>query len=169
MGSSVLTCIPSSGICEYNKLSFQWLSPDLLTLTYLSNGGSDGKESAYNAGDQGSIPGSGKSSGERNGNPFCLEYSASSILPGESHEQRSLVGYSPWGHKQLDVTERLTHNTHTLKHLPGSKLVTITLIHKSFKEILQTFLTEMHNKKDILHSGMSVPQEFCETTHILSM
>ena len=42
-------------------------------------GGSDGKGSAYNAynaGDPGSIPGSGRSPGERNGNPFqysCLE------------------------------------------------------------------------------------------------
>ena len=30
------------------------------------------------------------------------------FLPGESHEQSSLVGYSPWGLKELDVTERLT-------------------------------------------------------------
>ena len=40
-------------------------------------GGSDGKTSAYNAGDPGSIPGSGRSSGEGNGNPLqysCLEY-----------------------------------------------------------------------------------------------
>ena len=29
------------------------------------------------------------------------------FLPGESHGQRSLVGYSPWGHKELDTTERL--------------------------------------------------------------
>ena len=29
------------------------------------------------------------------------------FLPGKSHGQRSLVGYSPWGHKELDVTERL--------------------------------------------------------------
>ena len=39
-------------------------------------GGSDGKVSAYNAGDLGSIPGSGRSPGEGNGNPlkyFCLE------------------------------------------------------------------------------------------------
>ena len=28
------------------------------------------------------------------------------FLPGESHGQRSLVGYSPWGHKELDSTER---------------------------------------------------------------
>ena len=36
---------------------------------------SDGKASAYNAGDWGSIPGSGRSSGEGNGNPLqsCLE------------------------------------------------------------------------------------------------
>ena len=34
------------------------------------------------------------------------------FLPAESHEQRSLAGYSPWGHKELDTTERLTlsHN-----------------------------------------------------------
>ena len=27
------------------------------------------------------------------------------LLPGESHGQRSLVGYSPWGHKESDMTE----------------------------------------------------------------
>ena len=30
------------------------------------------------------------------------------FLPGESHRQRSLVGYSPWGHEESDTTERLT-------------------------------------------------------------
>ena len=30
----------------------------------------------------------------------------SSILAGEFHGQRSLVGYSPWVHKELDVTEQ---------------------------------------------------------------
>ena len=29
------------------------------------------------------------------------------LLPGKSHGQRSLVGYGPWGHKELDTTERL--------------------------------------------------------------
>ena len=29
------------------------------------------------------------------------------LLPGKSHGQRNLVGYSPWGHKELDTTERL--------------------------------------------------------------
>ena len=27
------------------------------------------------------------------------------LLPGKSHGQRSLVGYNPWGHKELDTTE----------------------------------------------------------------
>ena len=30
------------------------------------------------------------------------------FLPGESHGQRSLVGYSPWGSRELDRTEQLT-------------------------------------------------------------
>ena len=27
------------------------------------------------------------------------------FLPGEFHEQKSLVGYGPWGHKESDMTE----------------------------------------------------------------
>ena len=42
------------------------------------SGGSHDRESACNAGDLGSIPGSGRSSGEGNGNPLVF-------LPGESH------------------------------------------------------------------------------------
>ena len=48
----------------------------VLSLTHDFPGGSDGKASVYNAGDLGSIPGSGRSSGEGNGNPLqysCLE------------------------------------------------------------------------------------------------
>ena len=29
------------------------------------------------------------------------------LLPGKSHGRRSLVGYSPWGHEESDMTERL--------------------------------------------------------------
>ena len=60
--------------------------------------GSDDKESAYNAGNPGLIPGSGRSPGE--GTPV--------FLPGEFHGQRDLVGYSPWGCKELNRTEGLT-------------------------------------------------------------
>ena len=31
------------------------------------------------------------------------------FLPGESHVQRSPVGYSPWGHKELNMTEATKH------------------------------------------------------------
>ena len=42
----------------------------LAGLYLLFPGGSDGKMSAYNAGDPGLIPGSGRASGEGNGNPL---------------------------------------------------------------------------------------------------
>ena len=48
-------------------------------------GGSEGKASACNAGDPGSIPGSGRSPGERKWQPTPV------LLPGESHGWRSLV------------------------------------------------------------------------------
>ena len=36
------------------------------------------------------------------------------FLPGQFHGQRSLVGYSPWGCKESNMTEQLTHtHTHT--------------------------------------------------------
>ena len=62
-------------------------------------GGSDGKESACNARDPDLIPGSGRSPGEGNGNPLqysCLE---------NPMDRGALVGYSPWGHKDLDMSE----------------------------------------------------------------
>ena len=129
----------------------------------LATGGSDGKESAYRAGDirdMSLIPGSGRSPGEGNGNPLqcsCLgnpmdrgawqamiqraaesqtwlkwpsrhphcrrpgfdpwigkipckrEWQPTPVfLPGEFHGQKSLAGYSPWGHEVWDTTERLT-------------------------------------------------------------
>ena len=54
-------------------------------------GGSDGKEFACSAGDLGSIPRSGRSHGAGNGLLTPV------FLPGESHGQKSLVGYSPPG------------------------------------------------------------------------
>ena len=62
-------------------------------------GGSDGKESTCNAGDQGLIPGSGRFPGEGKW-PLTPVF-----LPEESHGQRNLMGYSPWGCKELDTTK----------------------------------------------------------------
>ena len=61
-----------------------------------------------NAGDMGSIPGWGRSPGEGNSNPPAV------FLPGESHGQRSLVGYSPWGRKESDTTEATNIHTPSL-------------------------------------------------------
>ena len=73
-------------------------------------GGSVGKESVRNAGDQGSIPGSGRSPGERKDYPPQIPWRRERLptpvfLPGEPHGQRSLAGYSPWGHKELDLVK----------------------------------------------------------------
>ena len=48
--------------------------------------------------------------------PWRRKWQSSAVfLSGKSHGQRSLVGYSPWGHKESDTTEWLTH-THTHAH-----------------------------------------------------
>ena len=71
-------------------------------------GGSDGKASAYNVGDLGSIPGSF---------PWRRKWQPTPVfLPGKSHGWRSLVGYSSWGRKESDTTEQL----HSLMDFPDS-------------------------------------------------
>ena len=48
--------------------------------------------------------------------PWRKEWQPTPVfLPGESHGQRSLAGYSPWDSKESDTTEQLTH-THTYSH-----------------------------------------------------
>ena len=66
----------------------------------LKIGGSDGKESACNAGDLDSIPGWGRSPGGH-GNPIQYSWLENPLGQG------SLVGYSPWGCKESDTPEQL--------------------------------------------------------------
>ena len=64
-------------------------------------GGSVVKNPPANAGDAGYLPGSGRFPREGNGNPLqysCLE---------NPMDQKSLVGYSPQGHKESDTTEQV--------------------------------------------------------------
>ena len=68
-------------------------------------GGSAVKASAWNAGDLGSIPGSGRFPWRRKWQPTPV------LLPGESRGQRSLAGYSPCGLKESDTTE-VTYHMH---------------------------------------------------------
>ena len=46
--------------------------------------------------------GLGRHPGEEHGNPFPV------FWPEESHGQRSLEGFSPWGHIELDMTQQLS-------------------------------------------------------------
>ena len=50
------------------------------------------------------------------------------FLPGESHGQRSLVGYSPWGHKESDMTEWLNFNLNCCFTLQTLKLSTVSIV-----------------------------------------
>ena len=68
-------------------------------MTWGFPGGSDSKESACNAGDL-------------SFNPWVRrrEWQPTPVfLPGKFHEQRSLVSYSPWDHKESDT---LTHTNY---------------------------------------------------------
>ena len=58
--------------------------------------------SACNLRDPGSIPGWGRS-------PWRSKWQTTPVfLLGEFHGQKNLSGYSPWGHKESDTSERLT-------------------------------------------------------------
>ena len=71
--------------------------------------------SACNAGDVGSIPGFGKI-------PWRSKWQLTPVfLPGKSHRQRSLAGYSLWGHKELT---RLSYQT-------TATLTTITTLQRN--------------------------------------
>ena len=85
-----------------------FLSPALagrFFTTRATHGGSDGKESACNAGDPGSIPGLGRSPREGNGNPFnfCL---------GNTMDRRA---WQATGHRvaksQIKLSDLDTHNS----------------------------------------------------------
>ena len=89
------------GGCKERCIQFSLYISILYTMEGFP-GGSEVKVSACNVGDPGSIPGSGRSPGEGNGNP--LQYSCLA-----DPMERSLVDYRPWGCKESDITERLTH------------------------------------------------------------
>ena len=74
-------------------------------------GGWNSKESTCNVGDLGLTPVLGRSSEGGHGKPLqysCLE---------NSYGERSTAGYSPWGHKESDTTERLSTALHSRREL----------------------------------------------------
>ena len=81
MRTKEFMCVKHLEVCLENLKKREYMGTySWFILLYIRNtifpGGSDGKASAYNAGDLGSIPWSGRSPGEGNGNPLqysCLE------------------------------------------------------------------------------------------------
>ena len=97
LASNLLIFLPIVCICPLTSINFT----DLVIIKNcdlpVPQNGSDGKESACNVGDLGSIPRWGRSLGEGNGDPrqySCLKNSVDR-------------GYHPWGRKEPDMTERL--------------------------------------------------------------
>ena len=81
------------------------------------------KESTCNAGDTGDrslILGSGGSL-RRKWQPTPV------FLPEKSHGQRSLVGYSLWSHKELDMTEQLQNNNKIISFSKSEKHLDLVL------------------------------------------
>ena len=85
------TMILNSNWLQLSFLNSRQTSAFSLVGGKIRKSGSDGKESARNEIDLGSIPGLGRSPGEGNGNPlqyYCLENSV---------DRGAWAGYSPWG------------------------------------------------------------------------
>ena len=74
-----------------------------------STGGSDGKSVCLQCRKPGFDPWVGKILWRRKWQPTPV------LLPGKSHGWRSLVGCSPWGHEESDMTERLHFHFHALE------------------------------------------------------
>ena len=101
---------------------------------------------ACNAGDLGSIPGSGRSPGEGPGKSLqysCLE---------NPHGQRNLAGYSPWGCKESDMTERLGSS----KVKKVSNILEISILFHILKS--QRNWAMSFNFKDIQSSSPNSPK-----------
>ena len=137
--TDVLTCTLGKGheqiLCPKPQPLTSYL-PDFAIFLYCFYyhwgfpGGSDGKESAWNAGDLGSIPGLGRSPGGGHGNTLqysCLE---------NPHGQRSLAGYSSRGWKELDMTEWLSTAQHYYLLINSCKSTNLTLTTFTFENKL---------------------------------
>ena len=109
-GQASVTCSISCSVWLGNRQplfepqSPEWLTRSLKVLVVKSP-----PANVADASSQGLIPGLERSRGEGNGNPLqysCLE---------KSHGQRSLMGYSPWGCRELDMTEHWSAATSPLR------------------------------------------------------
>ena len=82
------------------------------------------KNPPANARDKGSIPRLGRFPWGKKWQPTPV------FLPRKSHGQRSLADYSPWGHKQSDMTWGLNNNNNNNTNLLGCLSWTLTFGHE---------------------------------------
>ena len=104
----------------------------------MDNSGAGGKESACQCRRHRFDPWLGKIPWNRKWRPTPV------LLSGKSPRQRSLVGYSPWGRKELDTTERLSMHTHTHTHTHTHQNITLhvrtsqtTLLYQANSQIME--------------------------------
>ena len=119
----------------------QWVAKSqtcLRTHIYTLNfpGGSDGKAVCLQCGRPGFNPWVGKISWRRKWQPSSV------LLPGKSHGRRNLVGYSPWGHKELTTTERLQFTCDFTSHIYADNLENMS---STLTSQLQTYIICMDN------------------------
>ena len=122
-------------------------------------GGSDGKESACNAGDPGSIPRSGRSPGEGNGNP--LQYSCLENSHGQQHARLPCPSYSGGNLNSSVQFSSVTQLCPTLCD-PMNCSTPGLLLHHQLPEFTQTIKSVMPSGHLILchpsPSGLSLSQ-----------
>ena len=78
-------------------------------------------------------------------------------LPGKSHGQRSLMGYSQWGHNESAMTEH-TH-THTMKHYPALKRKEILAYATAWmylEDIMLSEISQSVTKRQILYDSTNM-------------
>ena len=98
--------------------------------------------------------------GEGNGTPV--------LLPGKSHGRRSLIGYSPWGHKESDTTERLINKDNSrelIRHITYPGIIIIcsfavfwtSLVAQTVKRLptMRETWVQSLDGEDLLEKGMA--------------
>ena len=78
-------------------------------------------------------------------NPFFI---SSAFLSGEFHEQRSLAGYSLWGHEESDTTE----SVHTLFASATISYILLVWIHQLFHSLTSSSISDCLGGLLLLHS-----------------